>query len=272
MRKHLTAIKQRKSLGQVFLNDDWPCEKMAQQLYEAGVEKVIEIGPGPGILTKQLLKRGISVLAIEKDPRFADYVSAQVQTDPEQKAKLEIINKDVLEFNLKEWVNSDSSCKAVCGNVPYNISSSLVFWLLPQLKRIKCASFMVQLEFAERLAAKPHTKSYGSLSVFTQLRSKAKLEFKVSRSCFTPVPKVDSAVLSLTPTSEDYPQKALKDVEKVTRRAFSQRRKKLSNSMKAFLSGTDTENLPIDLNRRCDTLTPKEFVQLAEAIFPENEV
>lgn len=259
-------ISQKKSLGQVFLREDWPCEKMVESLKAVNIENVIEIGPGLGVLTRILLAQGINVLAIEKDDRFAERL-ADTFKDSQAPGQLTIVNTDVLKFDLSEWVRKTPGRKAVCGNIPYNISSPILTWLLPEMAFLKSANLMVQLEFAERVAAHANTKSYGSLSVFVQLRSRAKIAFKISRSCFHPVPKVDSAVIVLKPLNNISSDTTLKKVEQITRKAFSQRRKKLSNSLQVYLKERQASELPIDLSRRCDSLSPEDFVLLAEALF-----
>lgn len=259
-------LSQKKSLGQVFLREDWPCRKMVDQLRKHYVQNVIEIGPGPGILTKLLLSSGINVLAIEKDDRLAERLIEQ-RKQFNFPAKLDVLNLDVLKFDLQEWLNEHRSGKtAICGNIPYNISSPILMWLLPHLDQLSLASIMVQLEFGERLASSPSTKSYGSLTVYTQLRSKVQLEFKVPRTAFYPVPKVDSAVVTMKPLQNKESDAVLKKVEQVARKAFSQRRKKLSNSLSPFLKANQLDNLPIDLSRRVDTVSPQEFVSLVKVL------
>ena len=119
------------------------------------------------------------------------------------------------------------------------------------------------LKFARRVVSRPSTKDYGSLSVFAQLRADVALEFNVPRGCFQPVPKVDSAVLLVMPAKERLPDDVLLRTEAVTRSAFTQRRKKLRNSVRPFLDETGEAGCPIDLERRADALSPREFVALA---------
>lgn len=257
---------QKKSLGQVFLREDWPCQKLADILVQSGVQTVLEIGPGPGILTKVLLGRGLNVTAVEKDDQLADRLREQQESMSEH-SKFEIIHQDILKFNLEQWIEEHPGQKlAVCGNVPYNISSPILMWLLPHLEKLKTATMMVQLEFGERVAASHSTKSYGSLTVYTQLRSKVKLDYMVPRACFKPVPKVDSAVISLKPLSDKQPDSLLKLVEQITRRSFSQRRKKMSNSLSNLLQNVPANEIPVDLNRRCETMSPEEFLSIARII------
>ncbi|SMF46296.1 16S rRNA (adenine(1518)-N(6)/adenine(1519)-N(6))-dimethyltransferase RsmA [Pseudobacteriovorax antillogorgiicola] len=268
-RRQHSGLVQKKSLGQVFLNTDWPVQKVVDRLQEWGVRRTIEIGPGPGILTRALLEAGFDVTAVERDDRFverlADYKRARGDN---LKGKLEIVGEDVLKFDLEAWVGSSHEPAAVCGNIPYNISSPILMWALPHLPQLKGINFLTQLEFAARLAGQVGTKAYGSLSVFAQLRAKVTMDCKVDRSCFTPVPKVDSALVSLKPKSIGISDELLKQVETLTRGAFTQRRKILKNAISQFLSEEDLiKNCPIDLNRRPDSLRPEEYVQIAKYIF-----
>lgn len=255
-------IRQKKSLGQVFLNTSWPVDFMVNRLREWGIEKVIEIGPGDGMLTRGLLGAGMKVTAIEKDDRFAERLRDNV--GPELQTRLVIENCDVLAFDLEAWLGAQSQSKtAIVGNIPYNISTPILLWLLPGLTRVHGAMLMVQLEFAERLAAEPDCKDYGSISVFAQLRAKINLETKVEKNCFTPVPKVDSAILSFMGREDLAAPEVLRKVEIITRAAFSQRRKKLRNGIKAFLKDRPESSSPIALERRPETLSVEDFLTLA---------
>lgn len=266
-------LYQKKSLGQVFLKTDWPVMRMVERLVEWRVDRVIEIGPGQGILTKALLKAGMRVTAVEKDQRFAERMQdMQALIPAEVSSRFEVVNEDILQYDWQAWLARDAGARsAVVGNIPYNISSPIVLRGLSHLSQLKGLLFMTQLEFAARIAARPDTKDYGSLSVFTQLRGEPHLEFKVPRGCFHPVPKVDSAVISILPKRDPLADEILNRAEQVTRVAFMQRRKKLRNSVRQFFdghSGKDAASLeaacPIDLDRRADSLSPRDFVLLAE--------
>jgi 16S rRNA (adenine1518-N6/adenine1519-N6)-dimethyltransferase len=265
IQKPFSHPSQSKSLSQVFLHEQWPCHKMAEELKAQGVESVIEIGPGNGILTKALAKQGLKVVAIEKDRRFAQKLLTHKSTSSDFE-QVEVLTQDFLKFDLEHWVASQTGNVAICGNIPYHISSPIVLKVLAVLNDIRCAMLLVQLEYAQRLVSHPSQKTYGSLSVFTQLRSRSKIEYKVERHCFYPIPKVDSAVISLKSRVIPYPDKILSEVEKITRQVFTQRRKKLSNSLAPFLKSQNPGLLPIDVNRRCDSLSPEEYVSLAETL------
>ncbi len=260
--------RQRKSLSQVFLKTDWPVLKVAEGVHEWGITRLLEIGPGGGILTRALMAKPWKLTAVEKDDRFADKLVEYFNLNKDlYPGSIRIVNQDVLRFPLEDWLKESGESTAIVGNIPYAISSPIVMWLLPHIDRIKGAKLLVQLEFAQRLAGAAGTKDYGSLSVYTQLRAQVSIDCKVERSCFTPVPKVDSAIVTLKPRSQTLSEDLLLKVEKVCRACFTQRRKKLRNAIKAFVAEDRLESCPIDLNRRPDTLRPEEYVELAKWVY-----
>lgn len=260
-------ITQKKSLGQVFLNTDWPVKRMVEQVVQFGIQRVIEIGPGNGILTLALAEAGIKVTAVEKDDRFAQRL-LEVTTE-EQRKLIDVHNGDILKFDLEGWIKDGGNARsAVIGNIPYNISTPIVMWGLPHLHHLTAMMFMVQLEFAQRIVSAPDSKDYGSLSVYCQLRAMCDFNFEVNKTCFTPIPKVDSAVITIRPRSEPAaPDKHLQFTETICRVAFTMRRKKLRNGVKPFMGQLKEEDCPIDLNRRAETLSPNDFVRLAAFLF-----
>lgn len=271
MGRRTQGLYQKKSLSQVFLRTDWPIHRVLDKLDDWDIRRVVEVGPGGGVMTRQLLDSDIKVTAVEKDHRFADaLVEYNNKRDPDRPGKLEVVNQDALKFDLAEWIRASDEVNGVVGNIPYNISSQIVMWLLEEIDNIVGACLMVQLEFGERLASQPGNKSYGSLSVYSQLRSKIEMVCKVDRTCFQPIPKVDSAIISFKPRTNKIPEKLLKKVELITRTAFSQRRKMLRNAVSRFIDEAAQKDCPIDLNRRPDSLRPDEYLELAEYIFPDD--
>ncbi len=256
--------KKKRSLGQVFLKVEWPQKRLCERLKDAGVKRVIEIGPGAGALTDYLIQYSFSVTAVEKDDRFYELMSEKSRDNTYcEPGQLSVINEDFLKFDLKNWVDSNQSEKiAVVGNIPYNISSPIVIKCLECLAQLQRIEFLTQLEFAERVAAEVGTKNYGSLSVYSQLRSSVKLNDKVSRGCFTPVPKVDSALVEFTAPMKVLDSQELLKIEKVTRSCFQMRRKMIRNGLKPFLNEDNLENFPVDVKRRPDSITPEEFVEI----------
>lgn len=266
-----TRFTQKKSLGQVFLKVDWPVERMSARLKDLGIRRVLEIGPGPGNLTQGLLKAGMAVTAVEKDVRFATHLAEQASHfHATPGASLDVVNTDILRYDFGSWLAEDPAPSAVVGNIPYNISSPLLIKALSHLPELKAIMFMTQLEFARRVEAKAGGKDFGSLSVYAQLRSDISFEFEVERSLFKPVPKVDSGVFLVTPRADTFAQPILKTTEQLCRAAFSQRRKKLRNSIRPFLEKkADPEACPIDLERRADSISPEEYVTLARWVLAE---
>lgn len=261
------GIKQKKSFGQVFLKDEWPCTKIVEILKQMKIDTVLEIGPGGAALTHKLLDAGFKVTSVEKDFRFAERLeSIRTITEISNPGKFEIVNEDILKYDLDRWLDKAQGNVAVCGNIPYNISTPILELLLPRLKKLKISVLMVQKEFGERLAANPGIKNYGSLSIYAQLRSAVQLEFAVDRHCFSPVPAVDSVVISIKDKPHNHSTELLKLSEKLTRMAFSQRRKKLSNSISKLIEDIDPSILGIDLNRRAETLSPIEYINVAKIL------
>jgi len=257
-------MQQKKSLGQVFLKVDWPVHRMVERLQDLGVKRAIEIGPGGGVLTKALVEAGIRTTAVEKDPRFAEKLQGYAEELGRTAfGHLSVVQADFLSYDIDGWLAAEEGTAAIVGNIPYHISSPIVLRTLGYLSQLEAVLVMTQLEFAKRVAARPGTKDFGSLTVYSQLRAEVGIEFEVERDCFQPVPKVDSAVLLLQRKSPMLPVEILAGVERVTRQAFTQRRKKLRNSISPFLFGKDESQCPIDLERRADVLSPEEFTALA---------
>jgi 16S rRNA (adenine1518-N6/adenine1519-N6)-dimethyltransferase len=273
MKRREPFIRQKKSLGQVFLNTDWPVQKVVDTLHRWQVKSVIEIGPGGGILTRALLAEGFHVSAVERDDRFVERLQSYYSLHEKQlPGTLELIPNDVLKVDLGRWIDqyAQAGAVAVVGNIPYNISSPILMWVLPHISRLKGVQFLVQLEFAARLAGKVGTKDYGSLSIFTQLRAQVVIDCKVDRVCFTPKPKVDSALVSLKPKADSIDPVLLNKVETVTKATFTQRRKMLKNAIRQFVGDDRINDCPIDLNRRPDSIRPEEYIALTEFIFHDS--
>jgi 16S rRNA (adenine1518-N6/adenine1519-N6)-dimethyltransferase len=243
--------KTKKSLGQHFLKDGNMIRKIVDAVPASGQDKVIEIGPGAGALTELLAERFGNLSVIEIDGRMADYLS---ETFP----GLHIIREDVLKF---DWSKASAEGRPVhvVGNLPYYITSQILFSLLEKREDLSTAVLMMQKEVAERIVAEPRTKEYGILSVQTQLMSTPEILFDVPPQVFSPPPNVNSSVVRLT---FDQPQLSCSDenLKTVVRMAFNQRRKKMSNALKRL----DTE-LPygeFDFNLRAEALAPEMYESL----------
>lgn len=254
----MDKVKAKKHLGQHFLNDENIAQKIADSLTLEGYKRVLEIGPGMGVLTKYLLDKPIETYVIEIDTESVEYLNAHYL-----KLHGKIISKDFLKYNLKEVFGEEPY--AIIGNFPYNISSQIVFKTLELRDQIPEFSGMFQKEVAERICEKKGSKTYGILSVLTQAFYDTEYLFTVSEHVFTPPPKVKSGVMRMR-RKQDY---KLPCDEKlffnVVKTAFNQRRKTLRNSLKSFQM---SDNLREDsiFGLRPEQLSVEEFITLTQKI------
>lgn len=249
------SFKTKKSLGQHFLTDGNIIAKILDSFRAKEGDRVIEIGPGTGALTKWLVKRHKDVHAVEVDDRAIEVLKREL---PE----LVIHHQDILKTDLTSLVKEDGET-IIVGNLPYYITSPILFAVLEQRHLFKEAIFMMQKEVAMRLVANTSTKDYGILSVQTQLMSTPELLFDVSPNSFNPPPKVMSSVVRLT---FDRPALPCSDkmLKSVVRTAFNQRRKKLSNSLKPVLGDEMPDGFDYDL--RAENWEPDIYAKLAERL------
>ncbi|GGK13893.1 ribosomal RNA small subunit methyltransferase A [Yeosuana aromativorans] len=252
------TVKAKKHLGQHFLNDENIAKKIADTLSLNGYKKVLEIGPGMGVLTKYLLEKDTVTYVIEIDSESVDYLkSSYLNLAPR------IIEKDFLKYDLKAVFNDEPF--AIIGNFPYNISTQIVFKLLEMRNQIPEFSGMFQKEVAQRICSKEGSKVYGILSVLTQAFYDAEYLFTVPASVFNPPPKVESGVLRLI-RKQDYTlpcDDAL--FFKVVKTAFQQRRKTLRNSLKTF-NLSDNLKANAIFGKRPEQLCVQEFIELTQEI------
>lgn len=252
----MTRVKAKKALGQHFLCDLSIAERIADTLAEHKELPVLEIGPGMGVLTQFLLRKGHDVRVIEIDKESVSYLQEEF---PELSGR--IIADDFLHYPLEELF-PEGGQYCLIGNYPYNISSQIFFRLLEVREQIPCCSGMLQREVAMRLASPPGKKDYGILSVLLQLWYDVEYLFTVDAQVFDPPPKVQSGVIRLVRNErKELPcsEKALKTVVKI---AFGQRRKTLRNSLKSMIpTGFDKLDDPV-FGRRPEQLSPDEFIAL----------
>lgn len=255
------AFRTKKSLGQHFLTDKNIVFKIIDAIKAKQADRIIEIGPGTGALTRWLVEKFDDVHAIELDQRAVELLGKEMPT-------LKIHHKDILKVNWSEFIASRSQTYVV-GNLPYYITSPILFDLLENRDLFSGAILMMQKEVAERLVAKHSSKQYGILSVQTQLFSSVELLFDVSRNSFSPPPKVTSSVVRLT---FNKPSLGISDIslKKVVRTAFNQRRKKLSNSLKPVLG----DYLPagFDFDKRAEHWEPETYAKLAEHLEQSDKI
>ena len=257
------GLMAKKALGQNFLLDLNLTARIARQAGSLEGHDVVEVGPGPGGLTRALLAEGARrVIAVEKDPRCLPALAEIAERYPGQ---LEIIEGDALETGLASMVKPPAR---IIANLPYNVATPLLTgWLLcdPWPAWFSSMTLMFQREVAERICAAPGSKSYGRLSVLSQWRCEAHIAFDVSPKAFTPPPKVTSSVAVLYPRENPLPCSA-GALQRVTAAAFGQRRKMLRQSLKSLGGAALLEKAGIEPERRAETLDIAEFVTLANAL------
>ncbi|RJY08138.1 16S rRNA (adenine(1518)-N(6)/adenine(1519)-N(6))-dimethyltransferase RsmA [Aurantiacibacter aquimixticola] len=257
------GLSASKALGQNFLLDEQLLDRIAAIPGDLADAAVLEIGPGPGGLTRALLRAGARVSAIERDARCLPALAELEAAFPGQ---LRIIEGDALAIDHAELMSEPF---AVVANLPYNIGTLLFTrWLTrPEWPPAWTSlTLMFQQEVARRVVAKPGSGEYGRLAVLSQWRAEAKLAMKVHRSAFTPPPKVMSAIVHCLPTEQPN-DVAIATLERVTEAAFGQRRKMLRQSLKGVSGALAAlETLGIDETRRAETLSVNDFVSVAREI------
>lgn len=253
-----------KALGQNFLLDEQLLDRIAAIPGALDSQPAFEVGPGPGGLTRAILRAGAKLVAVERDNRCLPALAELEEAFPGQ---LRVISGDAMQVDACEEVGTGAR---IIANLPYNVGTPLlVGWLsagwspLPWWHSL---TLMFQMEVAERIVAKPGTDHYGRLAVLSQWRSDARIAMKVHRSAFTPPPKVMSAVVHITP--KPAPQGVdLKYLERLTAAAFGQRRKMLRQSLKGLPGALDAlASLGIDPQRRAETMSVEEFVEVAKVL------
>ncbi len=259
------GLSARKELGQNFLLDLNLTGKIARAAGPLEDATIIEVGPGPGGLTRGLLANGAKhVIAIERDRRC---IAALEEIATHYPGRLEIVEGDALKTDFAELAGNGEEVR-IAANLPYNIGTELlVRWIAtPRWPPFwRSLTLMFQKEVAERIVAAPGSNAYGRLGVLAGWRTQARIQFDVPRQAFTPPPKITSAVVRLEP--RETPLEAdLKAMERVTQAAFGQRRKMLRQSLKALGGEALLDKAGIDPTRRAETLDVQEFVALANAI------
>ena len=257
-----TTHQARKRFGQNFLHDQQVIDRIIREIAPTSTDHLLEIGPGQGALTEQLADSGATVDCVELDRDLVEHLRHQYRDYD----NVHIHQHDILKFDLNDLELSDKRVRII-GNLPYNISTPVLFHLLKYYEKIEDMSFMLQLEVVERMSAGVGDKDYGRLSLMLQYFCQAQKLFDVPPQAFTPQPKVNSAIVRLTP------HKALpitvKDTDclkVVVRTAFNQRRKTLKNSLKTLISDSELSDLEIDMTLRPEKLTLTDYVKISDAI------
>ncbi|HEV2567812.1 16S rRNA (adenine(1518)-N(6)/adenine(1519)-N(6))-dimethyltransferase RsmA [Sphingomonas sp.] len=261
------GLSASKALGQNFLFDEQLLDRIARIPGDLKNQKVLEVGPGPGGLTRALLRAGAEVVAIERDARCLPALAELGDWAP---GRLRVIEADALKIDAQSELGGSGH---IVANLPYNVGTALlVGWLtLEQWPPWwRSLTLMFQKEVAERIVASPGSDAYGRLAVLAQWRSQARIAMNVHRSAFTPPPKVMSAVVHILP-AEQPPGVRVTTLERLTAAAFGQRRKMLRQSLKSVPGAIEAaERLGLDTARRAETIDVDTFVSLARELEAAN--
>lgn len=252
--------KARKRFGQNFLTDEDIIERIVRAIAPKVGDNILEIGPGLGAITEPVseLTDVLNVVELDKD------LAERLKTHPFMGPKLNIYQADALKFDFSQVVREDKKLK-VFGNLPYNISTPLLFHLFDYLDNIENMHFMLQKEVVNRMCAAPNTKAFGRLSVMTQYYCRTVPVTDVPPSSFVPPPKVDSAVIRLIPKEHDARnQVSPAMLNTVCLEAFNQRRKTLRNSLQNIISVEQLQELGIDATVRAENLSLEDYISIAQ--------
>lgn len=260
----------KKSFGQNFLIDDTILLNIVKSADVKESDVVIEIGPGLGNLTHYILEKGAKVFAFEIDEDMVDMLNERFNT-----SNLQVIKQDILKVDLEEYIGGKKV--KVIANLPYYITTPIIFKLLEYKENIQSITIMIQKEVAERMTSKPHTKDYGALTINTNIESDVRKLFDVPNTSFIPAPKVTSSVVQIVPNSQKQEQFNIKDKQifnELVKKAFASRRKKLANSLyNSNMAGLSKEQIEQcilkigqTLNCRAEELSLEEYVELSNEI------
>ncbi|MEH6584794.1 MAG: 16S rRNA (adenine(1518)-N(6)/adenine(1519)-N(6))-dimethyltransferase RsmA [Halioglobus sp.] len=262
MSKTPTPHRARKRFGQNFLHDTGIINRIVDAIHPQAGQHLVEIGPGQGALTEFLVGSGCQLDVIELDRDLVPGLLAAYNHKPE----FELHSADALKFDYTELAANDDRPLRVVGNLPYNISTPLIFKLLENAALIQDMHFMLQLEVVNRLAASPGNKNWGRLGIMAQYHCHVESLFEVPPSAFSPAPKVQSAIVRLEPRT-DSPWQACDEsmLRRVVQASFAQRRKTLRNNLKGLVASDELESLDIDPGARAETLELAQFILIANA-------
>lgn len=263
MAKKIQGHQARKRFGQNFLHDEQIIHRIIQSIHPTKSDTVVEIGPGLGAITEQVLKLTGKIQVVELDRD----IIPKLKIHCFNLGDLCIHQADALKFDFHSLVQKPQQKLRIIGNLPYNISTPLLFHLFDYIDDIDDMHFMLQKEVVQRMAASPGNKQWGRLSIMVQYFCKVELLFLVPPTAFKPIPKVESAIVRLIP-HQDKPFIAdnFSIFEQIVISAFSQRRKTLRNALKKWLSADEMQQLDINAVLRPEQLQLAEFVKIANFV------
>lgn len=252
----------RKRFGQNFLHDAGVIYRILRSIHARAGQRLVEIGPGQGALTEGLVDSGAKLDVIELDQDLVPLLKMRFGLNPQ----FTLHQGDAMKFDFAALANNGERLRVV-GNLPYNISTPLIFHLLEHAPVIEDMHFMLQKEVVERLAAQPGSGDWGRLSIMVQYFCEVEHLFNVGPGAFNPPPKVDSAIVRLVPhRTLPHPARDHRLLERVVREAFNQRRKTLRNTLKNLLSAAEIEAAGVDGSLRPEQLDLAAFVRLADQL------
>lgn len=257
--------KARKRFGQNFLHDMNIIDKIVRAIRPIEGDNIVEIGPGMGAMTEPVLEACGALNVVELDRDLIPILRTKFFNYPD----FHIHEGDALQYDFTQLVKDEKPLRII-GNLPYNISTPLIFHLLSytEEKLVSDMHFMLQKEVVDRLAAGPGTSDYGRLGIMAQYWCKVEPLFIVGPGAFNPPPKVDSAIVRLTPHDAlPFPAKNVPTLQHVVRQAFSMRRKTLRNTLKTLISADNIAALGIDAGLRPERLSLEQYVQIADFVF-----
>jgi 16S rRNA (adenine1518-N6/adenine1519-N6)-dimethyltransferase len=254
----------RKRFGQNFLHDKNIIDKIIRSIAPQNNQHLVEVGPGKGALTSYLIDSCQQLDVIELDRDLIPVLEAQFA----QSSHFQIYNQDALKFDFSTLTDAPRTLRLI-GNLPYNISTPLIFHFMASVELFQDMHFMLQKEVVERLTAAPGSKTYGRLSILVQYLCHASQLFIVPPGAFIPQPKIESAIVQLVPkqriiNSEKLQHGKPADLAFIAKAAFSQRRKTLKNNLKRILSAEQIEDCEIAPTQRAETLSIRDFVALTD--------
>ncbi|HEY8941371.1 MAG TPA: 16S rRNA (adenine(1518)-N(6)/adenine(1519)-N(6))-dimethyltransferase RsmA [Cellvibrio sp.] len=262
MLNHESQHKARKRFGQNFLIDHGIIRDIVRSVHPHKDDVIVEIGPGKGAITQLLADACDNLNVIELDRDLVPWLKVKFEKHP----NFQLFQADALQFDFAQLIKNDKPLRIV-GNLPYNISTPLIFHLLTYANKVQDMHFMLQKEVVKRMAAQPGESAYGRLGIMVQYYCAVEDLFDVPPISFDPAPKVDSAIVRLIPYAQlPHVANNVKTLETLVNVAFQQRRKTLRNSLKQLLTAEQLESLPVDLSLRPEEISLPEYVAMSNLL------